>query len=204
MAWDYRQKKRNIESLAKKLGASIEWTTTGWASSPHDKRARLPPISCPEAYAIALHELGHISYANGRGELYIKYMNLQRKIGIITGGTPMMVLIDEFKAWEWAKAHANFTTTMNRVMQSSLEGYADRTGVVPYTDDENKVIGMAGVWKYIKKSEGALNRWTEVVDKTELKINKLAFKLGLKTVSPRDRKLNDLLNAIKTSMQQLS
>src|SRR5262245_12194461 len=81
----------------------IEWLNEPWApaANPESGTVCLNPINSESDYAVALHEIGHIR--QGRFE---------------------DILIEERRAWEWAKANALvWTPTMQRKAEQSMRGY---------------------------------------------------------------------------------
>ena len=99
----------------------IEWAEAGFdAVAYHDTGTiRIHPITSEAAYATALHEIGH----------------LRR-------GMHEDVLVDERRAWEWARANALvWTPTMELVAERSLGSYeADFAGEAHWKDYYYKQI----------------------------------------------------------------
>jgi hypothetical protein len=94
----------------------IEWNKMrGPAAYPEAGTVRLHPIESENAYAVALHEIGHIR--EGRFD---------------------DVLIEERRAWEWARANALvWTPTMQRQAERSMRAYeTDEAGLTAYYYDE--------------------------------------------------------------------
>ena len=95
----------------------IEWFDEPWmpAANPESGTVRLNPINSESAYAVALHEIGHIR--QGRFE---------------------DLLIEERRAWEWAKANALvWTPTMQRQAEQSMGAYeADEAHLAAYYYDQ--------------------------------------------------------------------
>src|SRR5262245_37862106 len=85
------------------------------AANPESGTVCLNPINSESAYAVALHEIGHIRQ-----------------------GPFEDLMIEERRAWEWAKANALvWTPTMQRKAEQSMGSYAtDEAHLVAYYYDQ--------------------------------------------------------------------
>jgi hypothetical protein len=106
---------RHVLDLAADL--RIEWSDWQAKADPEIRTVHLRPIKSETAYATALHEIGHIR--EGRFD---------------------DVLIEERRAWEWARANALvWTPTMQREADSCMghyEAWTDDAHLAEYYYDE--------------------------------------------------------------------
>jgi hypothetical protein len=106
---------QHVLDLAAEL--RIKWSDWQAKADPEIRTVTLRPIKSEKAYALALHEIGHIR--TGRFD---------------------DVLIEERRAWEWARANALvWTPTMQREADSSLghyEAWTDDAHLAEYYHDE--------------------------------------------------------------------
>jgi hypothetical protein len=95
----------------------IEWISEVWMpTANHETRTlRLHPIKSEAAYAVALHEIGHLRQGLFEDEL-----------------------LDERRAWDWARDNALiWTPTMEREAERSMGSYeADETHLAAYYYDQ--------------------------------------------------------------------
>jgi hypothetical protein len=95
----------------------IDWIDKMWSPAANFKRGtvRLHPIDSESAYAVALHEIGHIRQ-----------------------GPFEDLLIEERRAWEWAKANALvWTPTMQRTAEQCIRSYeTDEAHLAAYYYDQ--------------------------------------------------------------------
>jgi hypothetical protein len=111
----------------------IEWDThgSGGKADLETGTIRIPPIGSEAAYAVALHEIGHIR---------CKHLD-----DLDTGGAEGVareVLACEQRAWEWARDNALiWTPTMEREAEAGVRHYeASFAGT-------EKEYSMNGFWR---------------------------------------------------------
>jgi hypothetical protein len=82
-----------------------------WAC-PLLRLVHIAPPDTDEAYAIALHELGHLCHPDGN------------QTGILRSKDPAVKLAEEQAAWTWAKEHAlRWTPAMEDVLHWGIASY---------------------------------------------------------------------------------
>lgn len=124
--------KRHIDQLAREHGITVRYGTTEPCADPRTKTASVPVLSKPESYAAALHELGHVVYAQQRGIDYAEKNSDARAANLFAGRMSIKIIVDEMKAWEWAMKQVKFTPRMTSVAALGLASYVlDPTRLPP-------------------------------------------------------------------------
>jgi hypothetical protein len=103
----------------------IEWIDKMWspAANLESGTVRLHRIDSESAYAVALHDIGHIRQGPFEDLLIEERRDL---------------MIEERRAWEWAKANALvWTPSMERTAEQSIRSYeTDEAHLAAYYHDQ--------------------------------------------------------------------
>lgn len=84
----------------------------------------IAPVTDETAYAVALHELGHILHPTGRVNETDGSPTMRRINEVATLRDMRLQLLEERSAWEWAQHHAlDWTVAMQHTMDLSLASY---------------------------------------------------------------------------------
>ena len=117
---------RHIITLAREANISLEvcGRCTNSFADPHGRRVHIPPPDgSDEAYAVALHELGHLLDPQG------VQLSQDQMMGVKLGLThdpedTLAVYSEELAAWDWARRHAQrWTPEMEYRAQEGLSSY---------------------------------------------------------------------------------
>lgn len=120
-AWEYTNHAREI---ARRWGIRMI-EDSGMApheakASPASRTVVHSPINDEESYVSSMHELGHVISPVG----YIRGPGQEKPKNDLENVT--IQIVEEEAAWAWAKENAiEWTTTMDRVMVTSLQTYLD-------------------------------------------------------------------------------
>lgn len=137
MKIDYRT---HVEELAQQIKATIYECRVCPPDHAHADRltreCHVPPIANEAAYAIALHELGHLAndpippthpalVSTSIGGLITELDRVFRML--MESKAPEHIIQTEIEAWQWAKDHAlDWSPTMDHIRAVCMASYLPR------------------------------------------------------------------------------